>query len=70
MDGTTEEIIINTIYNYRTENGLSKREFCERFNLIEQNYNRLFRSAFYRQFTVIETETSDKLVEIKGEFLK
>jgi hypothetical protein len=59
---------MNAILRYRVENRLSKREFCERFSLIEQNYNRQLRDS--RQFAIIETETVDKLIEIKGEFLK
>ena len=59
--------IMNQILKYRMEQRLNKRQFCDRFGLLEGNYNRDFSG---RDWSVIETETSDKLVEIKGEFIK
>ena len=59
---------MNTILKYRQENALNKRQFCERFNMREQHYNHHFRDA--REWAIIETEITDKLVEIKGEYIK
>jgi len=58
---------MNEILKYRVENRLTKRDFCARFGLREGNYN---RDVSGKDLAIIETETADKLIEIKGEFLK
>jgi hypothetical protein len=58
---------MNEILNYRLENSLTKRDFCTRFGLHEGNYN---RDVGGKDLAIIETETADKLIEIKGEYIK
>ena len=60
---------MKSINCYRAANNLNKRQFCANFNISERDYNRKFQDDG-REWAVIMSKKSDKLIEVKAEYVK